>query len=255
MSKYEEMRNTHPGILEPMSSHRLAEKNTFHEYDICKKDPLWDYDELSAVIGLCKYIEDHLPDAARSKLPGLSVFPGSNYIAIGGPGYRDYQVIRGNGELWEVRVSTEREVETGGGPKYHRPSDAVKEIFLRWFREYFTDLDAGQRLFPEKYPDAEVIIEKFDWSVHRNLFKSETLRSMAQFWYLNVDHEMSSSPQAFFERVFNDFTICRSISDPDSWYITDLVKSDLIIDLRWGLGVDPITYMDRIVVAIGGRAK
>ena len=215
---------------------------------------MWTDEDLNKIVKVCQYVSDNLPDEAFGLhgVPGLRIFPEPNCIAIGTNDWSvgSYSVIRGGTTgMVDVYNLSDRGIEAGGSPDFHRVIDAVKSIFFGWL------LDASRlrtrSVFSPEFCEQEATLTKFDWTTHRHLFTPEQQRFQEFMAQRTVKEEVSvTSWDGDVTTMLNwPNNLYQSKTNPDVRFRTD-VESLHYRNLTYSLSVNPITFLDRAVVAI-----
>lgn len=251
-----------PGSNPTFNKNSLAYINEFKslgefEAPTPKRERFWAQEDLDQIVATCNYVSDNLPPQAFSldKIPGLQIFAENYGIAIGAndPEVGSYMAIRPHPDgLMTVHALTDREAESSGGTiQFRSITDAVNHIFLGWLMQV-----GGVRNPPIFTPDfcvEEASVAEYKWDTYRGLLTSEQqahreayAQRLANF--LNSPGKRSSNVEDLLNRPP---CIYQSQERADRWYIAG--DSPYYRNLSYGLSVDSITFLDRVVAAIAAQ--
>lgn len=215
----------------------------------------WTDADIDELVTVCTYVRDHLPASAFSLegIPGLEIYLEEDCVGIGG-GAGAYEAIR-RGPTGLIGIATAGDRygdESGSGSGYHRFSDAVKDIFFGWLCSVAGVL--GKPVFDPELCTREVTVEDFTWSVHRHLFTpGEQAYQEAIARKILDENPRFKAANTMTEWIEHDDKLLTAKNNPDAWM--KCPASPHYLGLSYGLGVDAVTFLDRVVVAIDAYKK
>lgn len=247
--------------VHPKGSHEWAEKNSAPSARIGAPPPApmggWTDDDLDRVVAACRHVAAASGPPTINLLPGLHVYPGDGYIAVGVSERRAYAVIRGGDQEWRVTFAADRDGESVRGVRVSHIDDAVNAIFHEWFVRIFFPgyerdiLRSHGYLWNGWIDTAAVTAAPFSWKDHRELF------SPAYQQYLHDQHRAylrAHVPRLQRLRLERSGprpgrTLYRSVTDPQRW-ILGPDSDDSVIDLTHGLAGSSIDFLNLLVPRI-----
>lgn len=194
-----------------------------------------------------RFLQGNLPPLMLDRLPGLGVYPGPNYVALGSSRQWSYSVIRGDSQECAVYKAADRDSESGGDVAFHRPMDALKSVILDWISVDILGL--RETLWRGEVCAAEVEVERFSWAKHRNLYTVEKQRDILARSRRAAESGFYGDDAPSVEQVIEGSNLLYTAKDdPEAWFISE--TPHVAADLTWGLAVSGEEYVDRVFRSI-----